>query len=89
MATLLALAYGTRVEDAQDRRIPPGNLRAPPKTLAPNHRNSRSRPARAVSVIRYGIDWLRRLLLKGTPLEPRLASTRTLAATQAQPANLP
>ena len=26
VATLLALAYGTRVEDAQDRRISPGNL---------------------------------------------------------------
>ena len=61
----LALAYGTRVEDAQDRRIAPGNLRAPPKALAPNHRDPRSRPARTVSVIRHGIDWLRRLLLKG------------------------
>ena len=37
--TLLALAYGTRVEDAQERRIAPGNLRAPPKALAPNHRD--------------------------------------------------
>ena len=65
VATLLALAYGTRVEDAQDRRIAPGNLRAPPKALAPNHRDPRTRPARTVSVIRHGIDWLRRLLLKG------------------------
>ena len=65
VATLLALAYGTRVEDAQDRSIAPGNLRAPPKALAPNHRDPRSRPARTVSVIRHGIDWLRRLLLKG------------------------
>ena len=65
VATLLALAYGTRVEDAQDRRIAPGSLRTPPKALAPNHRDPRSRPARAVSVIRHGIDWLRRLLLKG------------------------
>ena len=61
----LALAYGTRVEDAQDRRIAPGNLRRPPKTLASNHRDPRSRPARTVSVIRHGIVWLRRLLLKG------------------------
>ena len=38
------LAYGTRVEDAQERRIAPGNLRAPPKALAPNHR-AWSRPA--------------------------------------------
>ena len=65
VATVLALAYGTRVEDAQDRRIAPGNLRTPPKTLASNHRDPRSRPARTVSVIRHGIDWLRRLLLKG------------------------
>ncbi len=35
VATLLALAYGTRVEDAQDRRIAP-DLRTPPKTLASN-----------------------------------------------------
>ena len=65
VATLLALAYGARVEDAQDRRIDPSNLRAPPKALAPNHRDPRTRPPRTVSVIRYGIDWLRRLLLKG------------------------
>ena len=75
VATLLALAYGTRVEDAHDRRIAPGSLRAPPKALAPNHRDPRSRPARTVSVIRYGIDWLRRLLLKGR-LWRRLAAAR-------------
>ena len=65
VATLLALAYGTRVEDANDCGIAPGNLRAPPKALAPNHRDSRSRPARTVSVFRHGINWLRRLMLKG------------------------
>ena len=65
VATLLALAYGTRVEDAHDRKIAPGNLRTPPKSLASNHRDPRTRPARTVSVIRHGIDWLRRLLLKG------------------------
>ena len=65
VATLLDLAYGTRVEDAQDRRIAPGNLRTRPKTLASNHRDPWSRPARTVSVIRHGIGWLRRLLLKG------------------------
>ena len=58
VATLLALAYGTRVEDAQAPRIAPGNLRAPPKARAPNHRDPRTRPARTVSVIRHGIDWL-------------------------------
>ena len=65
VATLLALACGTRVEDANERRIAPSNLRAPPKALASNHRDPRSRPARTVSVIRHGIGWLRRLLLRG------------------------
>ena len=80
VATLLALAYGTRVEDAQERRIAPGNLRAPPKALAPNHRDPWSRPARTVpsSVIRHGIDWLPALAAQGPPLEPRLAAARTL-----------
>ena len=82
VATLLALAYGTRVEDAQDRRIAPGSLRAPPKALAPNHRDPRSRPARTVSVIRHGIDWLRRLLLKGRLWSRVWAAARTLAPTQ-------
>ena len=65
VTTLLALAYGTRVEDAHDRNIAPSNLRTPPKALEPNHRDPRSRPARTVSVVRHGIDWLRRLMLKG------------------------
>ena len=65
VATLMALAYGTRVEDANDRRIAPGNLRSPPKVLAVTHRDPWSRPTRTVSVIRHGIDWLRRLLLRG------------------------
>ena len=65
VATLLTLAYGTRVEDANDRRIAPGSLRTPPKELAPTHRGPCRRPGRIVSVIRYGIDWLRRLLLRG------------------------
>ncbi len=65
VATLLVLAYGTRVEDAQERGIAPGNLRKPPKALAPNHRHSRSRPARTVSVFRKGVNCLRRLMLRG------------------------
>ena len=65
VATLLTLAYGTRVEDANDRRIAPGNRRASPKHLASTHHSSWSRPGRTVSVIRHGIDWLRRLLLRG------------------------
>jgi len=65
VATLLTLAYGTRVEDANDRSIAPGNLRAPPKTLATDHRDSRSRSARTVSVFRLGINCLRRLMIRG------------------------
>ena len=65
VATLLTLAYGTRVEDANDRRIAPANLRTPPKALDPTHLNPRRRLGRTVSVIRHGIDWLRRLLLRG------------------------
>ena len=65
VATLLALAYGTRVEDAYARRIAPGSLRAPPRTLAPTHRSSPEKPGRTVSVIRHGIAWLRRSLHRG------------------------
>ena len=73
VATLLALAYGTRMEDAHDPRIAPGNLRTPPKaylvldtgTPAPRRRDPWGRPVRTVSIIRHGIDWLRRLLLRG------------------------
>ena len=65
VATLVALAYGTRVEDANERMIAPGSLRTPPKALSPRHRDPWHRPGRTVSVIRHGIDWLRRLLLRG------------------------
>ena len=65
VATLLALAYGTRVEDAHERRVAPGNLRTPPRALSAQHRGSWQKPRRRVSVIRHGIDWLRRLLLQG------------------------
>ena len=66
VATLLALAYGTRVEDANDRKIAPGRLRAPPRTPSPQRDNPYyHQPGRTVSVIRYGIGWLRRLLHQG------------------------
>ena len=35
VVTLLALAYGTRLEDAHDRRIAPGNLRRRPRRRIP------------------------------------------------------
>ena len=55
VATLLALAYGTRSEDAYDRNIEPGNLRKPPKKPVPVHRNPWRRTGRTVSVIRHGV----------------------------------
>ena len=64
-ATLLALAYGARVEDAYDRRMAPGGLRPPLKHLVASRRRSGTRPWRTVSVIRHGILWLRRLLHRG------------------------
>ena len=63
VATPPTLAYGTTVEDAHDLGIVPSNLCKPPKVLAPNHRNSRSRPARTVS--RHDIVRLRRLMMEG------------------------
>lgn len=65
VATLLTLAYGTRVEDANDMGRSPDRLRAPPKVLSHKHRSAASRPRRIASVLRQGITWLSRLLLKG------------------------
>ena len=62
VATLLVLAYGSRVEDANDRGIAPGRLRAPTKSLSPTHRDA---SRRVVSVFRLGISCLSRLLHKG------------------------
>ena len=76
VATLLTLAYGTRVPDANDRRIAPANLRTPPKALDPTHLNPRRRLGRTVSVIRHGIGhWLRRFCSESA-LAPRLAASR-------------
>lgn len=65
VATLLTLAYGSRVEDAADPGREPANLRAPPKCLPATHRSAHSSPGRSVSVLRLGTAWLRRLLNKG------------------------
>ena len=43
----------------------PRHLRNSAQALSSRHRNSWQKPKRKVSVIRHGIDWLRRLLLKG------------------------
>ena len=65
VATLLALAYGTRVEDANDRKLAPGNLRTPPRTPSPQRCHPWRRPVRTVNVIRHGVAWRRRLLHQG------------------------
>ena len=60
VATLWVLAYGTRVEDAVELGIAPGRLRAPLPC-----RGSPRPPRRTISVLRQGITWLTRLMLKG------------------------
>src|SRR4051812_45457801 len=58
VASLAALAHGTRVEDARERGLPPARLRAPPASPAG------TRPRR-ISLVRLGIQWLRHLLAHG------------------------
>ena len=57
VASLWALAHGTRVEDAHERGLPPARLRTPP---AP----ARTRPRR-IGLARLGIQRLRHLLARG------------------------
>ena len=65
VATLWALAYGTRAEDANDLGLPPGRLRRPPQSLPPNHRANRGTQRRIVSVLQLGISCLTHLLRQG------------------------
>lgn len=65
VATLLTIAYGSRVEDDADLGRAQGNLRVPPKSLPETHRSAHSSPSRSVSVLRLGTAWLRRLLHRG------------------------
>ena len=65
VATLQVLAYDTGVEDAHDGRTAPANLRTPSEPLGPKHRNPWQKRTGPLGVIRHGIDWRRRLLLKG------------------------
>src|SRR4051794_1059724 len=60
VASLAALAHGTRVEDARERGLPPARLRAPPASRA----GTRPPPPR-ISLVRLGIQWLRHLLAHG------------------------
>ena len=59
VATLLAVAYGTRCEQARARGRPPGRLRRPP-TRAP----SKPGTPRRFSVLRQGAACLQRLLVR-------------------------
>ena len=77
VATLLTLAYGPRVEDAYDRRIGPGNLRTPPRALAPRHLNPWHRPDRQRGPARHHLA--ETVAAPGPVLEPGMAAARTLA----------
>ena len=82
VATLLALAYGTRVEDAHDRRIAPGQ----PARTAQDAGSQASRPLGPAGTDRQRHPPRHRLAAAvaapRTALEPGLAAARTLAGTQ-------
>ena len=63
MATLLAVAYGTRREDAEARHREPGRLRRPPAELTAAQQDAL--PPRRHSLLQQGVALLRRLLLRG------------------------
>ena len=63
IATLLAVAYGTRREDAAARHREPGRLRRPPAELTAAQRAAL--PPRRHSLLQQGVALLRRLLLRG------------------------
>ena len=63
IATLLAVAYGTRREEAEARHRAPGRLRRPPAELDAAHQNAL--PPRRHSLLQQGVALLRRLLLRG------------------------
>ena len=63
MATLLAVAYGTRREEAAARHREPGRLRQPPAELTAAQRAAL--PPRRHSLLQQGVARLRHLLLRG------------------------
>ena len=73
VATLLTLAFGSRVEDAQALKRNPSALRSPPK--AAPERN------RIAGVFRLGLTTLSRLLAKGQDAARRAAAARTVTAS--------
>ncbi len=63
LATLLAVAYGTRHEEAAARHLAPGRLRRPPAELGPAPQDAL--PPRRHSLLQQGVALLRHLLLRG------------------------
>ena len=63
IATLLAVAYGTRREEAEARHLAPGRLLRPPAELDAAHQDAL--PPRRHSLLQQGVALLRRLLLRG------------------------
>ena len=63
IATLLAVAYGTRREEAEARHLAPGRLRRPPAELGPAPQDAL--PPRRHSLLQQGVALLRRLLRRG------------------------
>ncbi len=63
IATLLAVAYGTRREEAETRHREPGGLRRPPAALTAAQQAAL--PPRRHSLLQQGVALLRRLLLRG------------------------
>ena len=67
IATLLAVAYGTRREEAEARHREPGCLRRPPAgdPLGVTAAQQAALPPRRHSLLQQGVALLRRLLLRG------------------------
>ena len=63
IAALLAVAYGTRREEAEARHRAPGCLRRPPAELTAAQQAAL--PPRRHSLLLQGVALLRRLLLRG------------------------
>ena len=63
IATLLAVAYGTRREEAEARHLAPGRLRRPPAEL--DAARQAALPPRRHSLLQQGVALLRVLLLRG------------------------
>ena len=64
IATLLAVAYGTRREEAEARHLPPGRLRRPARRVGRRPSRRRCHPRRH-SLLQQGVALLRHLLLRG------------------------